>query len=139
MTPLENMKPLPALFLAHRWISPMLKQPVPLMCTTTYGKMMENAIGTSKWWFQFMCTIFGMIEVDTFKKFCHFNRHIQVPSHRNFIERLVIMLLTNSKGVVSYPDPCFHSRGCITSPLREKYSILSSPECWGTNQIRGMR
>ena len=52
-----------------------------------------------------MCTIFGMIEVDTFKKFCHFNRHIQVPSHRNFIERLVIMLLTNSKGDAPEPTP----------------------------------
>ena len=23
--------------------------------------------------------------------------------------------------LVSYPDPCFHSSGCITSPLREKW------------------
>ena len=52
-----------------------------------------------------MCTIFGMIEVDTFKTFCHFNRHKPVPSHRNFIERLVIMLLTNSKGGAPEPTP----------------------------------
>ena len=52
------------------------------------GLGMENAIGTSKWWFRLMCTILGMIEVDMFKTFCHFNRHIQVPSHRNFIEML---------------------------------------------------
>ena len=52
------------------------------------GLGMENAIGTSKWWFRLMCTIFGMIEVDTFKIFYHFNRRIHVPSHINFIERL---------------------------------------------------
>ena len=69
------------------------------------GLGMENAIGTSKWWFRLMCTIFGMIEVDTFKTFCHFNRHIQVPSHKNFIERLVIMLLKNSKGGAPEPTP----------------------------------
>ena len=49
-----------------------------------------------------MCT---MYEVDTFKTFCHFNRHIQVPSHRNFTERLVIMLLTNRKGDAPEPTP----------------------------------
>ena len=69
------------------------------------GLGMENAIETSNWWFRLMCTILGMIEVDTFKKFCHFNRHVQVPSHRNFIERLVIMLLTNSKGGAPEPTP----------------------------------
>ena len=69
------------------------------------GLGMKNANGTSKWWFRLKCTIFGMIEVDTFKTFCHFNRHIQVPSHRNFIERLVIMLLTNSKGGAPEPFP----------------------------------
>ena len=52
-----------------------------------------------------MCTIFGMIKVDTFKTFCHLNWHIQVPSHRNFIERLVIMLLTNSKSGAPEPTP----------------------------------
>ena len=55
--------------------------------------------------FRLMCTIFGMIEVDTFKTFCHFNRHTQIPSNRNFIERLVIMLLTNSKGGAPEPTP----------------------------------
>ena len=69
------------------------------------GLGMENAIGTSKWWIWLMYTIFGMIEVDTFKTFCHFNRHIQVPSHRNFIERLVILLLTNSKSGAPEPTP----------------------------------
>ncbi|KAL5484079.1 hypothetical protein EMCRGX_G020521 [Ephydatia muelleri] len=70
------------------------------------GLGMENAIGTSKWWwFRLMYTIFGMIEVDTFKTFCHFNPHIPVPSHRNFIERLVIMLLTNSKSGAPEPTP----------------------------------
>eukprot|EP00731_Ephydatia_muelleri_P033187 Em0026g7a len=69
------------------------------------GLGMENAIGTSKWWFRLMCTIFGMIKVDTFKTFCHLNWHIQVPSHRNFIERLVIMLLTNSKSGAPEPTP----------------------------------
>ena len=69
------------------------------------GLGMENAIGTSKWWFRLMCTILGMIEVDMFKTFCHFNRHVQVPSHRNFIERLVIMVLTNSKGGAPEPTP----------------------------------
>ena len=73
------------------------------------GLGMENAIGTSKWWFWLMCIIIGMVEVDTFKTFYHFNRHKQVPSHRNFIERLVIMLLTNSKGGASLPHSSFNS------------------------------
>ena len=46
--------------------------------------------------------------------------------------------------LVSCPDPDSHSCGWITSPLRGKrlYCCTQfcprSPECWGTNQIRGM-
>ena len=69
------------------------------------GLGMENAIGTSKWWFQLMYTILGMIEVDMCKTFCHFNWHKQVPSHRGFIERLVIILLTNRKSGAPDPNP----------------------------------
>ena len=66
---------------------------------------MKNAIGTSKLWFRLMYTILGMIEVEMCKTFCHFNRHMQVPFHRGFIERLVIILLTNRKSGAPDPNP----------------------------------
>ena len=62
------------------------------------GLGMENAITTHRWWFHMMHTLFGIIEVDAFKTFCYFNQHKSIPTHRDFVDQIVIMLLTNRKG-----------------------------------------
>ena len=65
------------------------------------GQGMENATGTSNWWFRLTCTISGMIEMDIL---LHQSAHTS-SIRQNFIERLVIMLLTNSKGDAPKPIP----------------------------------
>ncbi|KAL5479368.1 hypothetical protein EMCRGX_G022883 [Ephydatia muelleri] len=99
------------------------------------GLGMENAIGTSKWWFRLMCNIFGMIEVDTFKTFYHFNPHIQVPSRRNYVERLVIKLLTISKGGSPEPTP-FHAAS--TQEAQQNEDEDSDVECAVEHQIKSI-
>ena len=55
-----------------------------------------------------------------FKTFCHFNRHKQVPSHKDFIERLVIILLTNRKS--GAPEPTHSS--CSSGSARGMTMVM---------------
>ena len=97
---------------------------------------MENATATSVWWFRLICIILGMIEVDVFKTFCHFSRHKQVPSHRDFIERLVIILLRKRKEKVELQSLPHSS--CSSGSTRGMTMVMmrtSDVECEDEHQI----
>ena len=43
------------------------------------------------------CTVLGSMEVDAIKAYyCHFNEHLNVPLHKNFVDSLVHLLANNN-------------------------------------------
>ena len=54
---------------------------------------MEDYVGTNDRWFRCFCKVLGFIEVDAFKAYCHFNEHLSVPLHKNFVPILLFICL----------------------------------------------
>ncbi|KAL5474749.1 hypothetical protein EMCRGX_G026742 [Ephydatia muelleri] len=58
----------------------------------------EDSVGTNNdWWFRCFCTVLGIIEVDAYKVYCCFNQHSLTPSHKKFLDSLVMQLLSNNR------------------------------------------
>ena len=58
---------------------------------------LEDPVGTNDWWFRCFCTVLGIIEVDAYKVYCCFNQHSLTPSHKKFLDSLVMQLLSNNQ------------------------------------------
>ena len=44
-----------------------------------------------------LCMVLGSMEVNAIKAYyCHFNKHLNVPLYKNFVDSLVVHLLANN-------------------------------------------